>query len=169
MEFTYKKHDNEHLFSSLAKHKLGLHKLQNYIPLYSLFFALNDANWDSINLNNVPSYDYLLSLPITALTTEKIDDINQEFKEKKDELDTYKNTSIQNLWLGELDEFEKVYEKWLSEMNELTSESTTKKDKEKGKGTKTIKKVEKKEEGTKIIKKVEKKEEPKTKIVKKTK
>ena len=53
MELTYKKHDNEHLFSSLAKHKLGLHKLQNYIPLYSLFFALNDANWDSINLNNV--------------------------------------------------------------------------------------------------------------------
>jgi len=53
MEFTYKKHDNEHLFSSLEKHKLGLCKLQNYIPLYSLFFALNDANWDSINLNNV--------------------------------------------------------------------------------------------------------------------
>ena len=52
MEFTYKKHDNEHLFSSLAKNKLGLHKLQNYIPLYSLFFALTDSNWDSINLNN---------------------------------------------------------------------------------------------------------------------
>ena len=52
MEFTYKKHDNEHLFASLEKNKLGLNKLQNYIPLYSLFFELNDANWDSINLNN---------------------------------------------------------------------------------------------------------------------
>mgnify|MGYP003335608590 CR=1 FL=1 len=38
-------------------------------------------------------------------------DINKEFKEKKDELDTYKNTTVQDLWLRELDEFEKYYDK----------------------------------------------------------
>ena len=116
----------------------------------------------AINLNNTPSYDYLLSLPITSLTTEKIDDINQEFKEKKDELDTYKNTSVQNLWLVELDEFEKVYVKWLCEMDELTSDTIKKKDKsDKGKGAKSV---------IKTIKKIEKKEEPKiVKVIKKTK
>lgn len=120
-------------------------------------FIENEYPELSININNNTSYDYLLSLPITSLTTEKIDDINKEYKEKKDELDTYKNTSIQNLWLGELDEFEKAYEKWLAEMEELTSDSVVKK--EKVKASKTVKKVEKKVE----------KQEPKLKVVKKTK
>jgi hypothetical protein len=52
MEFGYKKHDNEKLFLSLEKTGLGLNKLQNYIPLYNNFFALTDANWNNINLNN---------------------------------------------------------------------------------------------------------------------
>jgi len=52
MEFTYKKHDNSKLFSSLEKTGLGLKQIQNYIPLYNNFFALTDANWNNINLNN---------------------------------------------------------------------------------------------------------------------
>jgi hypothetical protein len=52
MEFTYKKHDNSKLFSSLEKTGLGLKFIQNYIPLYDTFFALTDVNWNSINLNN---------------------------------------------------------------------------------------------------------------------
>ena len=43
MEFTYKKHDNDKLFSSLEKTELGIKKLQNYIPLYSKFFVLNES------------------------------------------------------------------------------------------------------------------------------
>ena len=52
MEFTYKKHDNSKLFLSLEKTGLGLKQIQNYIPLYNNFFALTDANWNNINLNN---------------------------------------------------------------------------------------------------------------------
>jgi len=52
MEFTYKKHDNSKLFSSLDKANLGLKQLQNYIPLYNNFFELTDVNWNNINLNN---------------------------------------------------------------------------------------------------------------------
>ena len=52
MEFTYKKHDNSKLFLSLEKNGLGLKQIQNYIPLYNNFFALTDANWNNINLNN---------------------------------------------------------------------------------------------------------------------
>jgi hypothetical protein len=52
MEFSYKKHDNDKLFSSLEKTELGIKKLQNYIPLYSKFFVLNETNWNTINLNN---------------------------------------------------------------------------------------------------------------------
>jgi hypothetical protein len=52
MEFTYKKHDNSKLFLSLEKTGLGLKNIQNYIPLYNNFFALTDANWNNMNLNN---------------------------------------------------------------------------------------------------------------------
>jgi len=52
MEFSYKKHDNEKLFSTLEKTNLGIKQLQNYIPLYAKFFQLTDSNWNTINLNN---------------------------------------------------------------------------------------------------------------------
>ena len=52
MEFSYKKHDNEKLFSTLEKTDLGIKQLQNYIPLYAKFFVLTESNWNAINLNN---------------------------------------------------------------------------------------------------------------------
>jgi DNA topoisomerase-2 len=96
----------------------------------------------SISLNGNPSYDYLTNLPLFSLTAEKIEDINNEYKEKKDELDNYKNTTIQDLWLRELDEFEKVYEKWFNDMEENQSgvdkkTNTTKGTKTSGKSTVT--------------------------------
>ena len=67
----------------------------------------------AINLGSVESYDYLVNLPLFSLTMEKIDEINAEYKAKKDELDNYKNTTVESLWLEELKEFEQVYDEWL--------------------------------------------------------
>jgi DNA topoisomerase-2 len=89
----------------------------------------------SISLNSTSSYDYLTNLPLFSLTAEKIDDINKEFKEKKDELDTYKNTTVQDLWLHELDEFEKYYQKMVEE--EQNNDSNDKKTKSTKTTTKT--------------------------------
>ena len=53
MKFSYNKRDNSKLFSSLEKKEsANISKIQNYIPLYNNFFALTDANWNNINLNN---------------------------------------------------------------------------------------------------------------------
>jgi len=53
MEITYKKQDNNILFSSLEKeHLLNVSKIQNFVPLYKNFFELNDNNYNNINLNN---------------------------------------------------------------------------------------------------------------------
>ena len=53
MDFSYKKNDNSLLFSSLEKETLlNAKSAQNYIPLYSQFFTLTDANYNNINLNN---------------------------------------------------------------------------------------------------------------------
>lgn len=46
----YKKNNNTSLFQSLDK--IGMTKIQNYVPLYGLFFSLNDDNYNSINLNH---------------------------------------------------------------------------------------------------------------------
>ena len=67
----------------------------------------------AINLGSVESYDYLVNLPLFSLTTEKIDEINAEYKAKKEELNNYKNTTVESLWLEELKEFEQVYDEWL--------------------------------------------------------
>ena len=53
MELFYKKNKNKEVFSNLETVELGNFKhMQNYIPIYSRFFAFNDTNWNSINLNH---------------------------------------------------------------------------------------------------------------------
>jgi DNA gyrase/topoisomerase IV subunit B len=105
----------------------------------------------SINLNSTPSYDYLLSLPLTSLTSEKIDDLNAEYNQKKNELELYKGSTIHSLWLAELDEFEKVYNEWLIEMDQNTLDSTKKKTNTKTKTSdKKVKSDEKKQNTSSI-------------------
>lgn len=53
MEINYKKNNNRELFTQLSQDKLvNIDNLQNYIPIYSNFFSLNEKNFNSINLNN---------------------------------------------------------------------------------------------------------------------
>lgn len=53
MEVNYKKNKNRELFTQLVDDKLvNMDNLQNYIPIYSNFFNLNENNYNSINLNN---------------------------------------------------------------------------------------------------------------------
>ena len=47
----YQKKKNTHLFQKLGVHH-GLSHLQNYIPTYRRFFALNDSNWNTVVLNH---------------------------------------------------------------------------------------------------------------------
>jgi hypothetical protein len=52
IEINYQKRKNGELFKSLEnKETLFLSKCQNYIPTYNRFFALNETNYNSINLN----------------------------------------------------------------------------------------------------------------------
>ena len=46
----YKKNKNKQVFLEFEKY--GIKEIQNYIPLYKLFFSLNDKNYNSINLNH---------------------------------------------------------------------------------------------------------------------
>ena len=47
----YQKPKNDNVLKDLEMSSMGLKKCQNYIPIYSKFFSLNDTNYNSINLN----------------------------------------------------------------------------------------------------------------------
>lgn len=62
----YQKRKNTELFKNFEeKTSLFLSKSQNYIPIYTRFFSLNDTNYNNVNLNN---------LWYISNTQEKLDD-----------------------------------------------------------------------------------------------
>ena len=53
MLINYQKRKNLELFNSLAKpESLFMSDMQNFIPIYTRFFSLNDTNYNGINLNH---------------------------------------------------------------------------------------------------------------------
>jgi len=52
-DINYEKRKNKELFKELETHEiLSTDKLQNYSPIYNKFFALNETNYNNINLNH---------------------------------------------------------------------------------------------------------------------
>lgn len=77
------------------------------------------------------SYNYLLSMPIYNLTTEKIEELQKQKDEKESEYDILENTTIKTLWLNELNKLEKDYDKWLSKRIKNDKDNKLKKNKDK--------------------------------------
>ena len=63
--------------------------------------------------DRLKSYDYLTEMSLFSLTFEKIEELKQKYEERRIELEIYMNTSIQDLWKNELNEFMNEYKKWL--------------------------------------------------------
>ena len=61
MELNYRKNNNKQLFENFNNSDfLDIENSQNYFPLYNTFFSLNNANYNSINLNNKYKLDVIL-------------------------------------------------------------------------------------------------------------
>ena len=56
-------------------------------------------------------YDYLLSMPLYSLTTEKIEDLKDKIDNKETEMHTLESKTEKELWCDELDEFKLAYVK----------------------------------------------------------
>lgn len=78
------------------------------------------------------NYNYITNIPLFALTLEEIDKLNEDYKNKKEILEEYINTSLEELYEKDLKEFEKAYNKWFKEM-ELEDQESDKKTNKKGK------------------------------------
>jgi DNA topoisomerase-2 len=58
------------------------------------------------DLKDVPlssQYDYLLSMPLSSLTAEKIADLQKEASKKEQDFEQLQNTSPEDLWRADLD------------------------------------------------------------------
>ncbi len=53
------------------------------------------------------NYNYLLNMPISSITKEKYDKLLKQLKEEKDKLAKLKKTTIEQMWIQDLDELEK--------------------------------------------------------------
>ena len=73
----YQKNDNETLFETFEK-ELQVYNIQNYIPLYTRYFNLNESNYEKINLNH-----YNTILDIEKKETDNI--FNVKLKNEKKE------------------------------------------------------------------------------------
>jgi len=60
------------------------------------------------------SYNYLLSMPIYNLTTEKIEELKKQEEDKKNQYEELDKMTIEKIWLSELDKLEKEYIKFIN-------------------------------------------------------
>lgn len=101
------------------------------------------------------SYNYITTMALFALTQEKINELNEEYKNKKEDLEALESKTTKGIWLDELDEFLGEYKRWhKSRYNEYLEEinSSNKKDsKKKKKNSKKKKKNSKSKKSKNVI------------------
>lgn len=65
--------------------------------------------------NSQKPYDYLLNLPMKFFSKEKLEELEKNIKDLEDILQKLLSTPPQKIWLRELNEFEAVYSKWVTQ------------------------------------------------------
>jgi DNA topoisomerase-2 len=69
------------------------------------------------NINNLDkSYSYLIELPLWSLTFEKIEELKSQLEQIEKILEDYMNKTEEEIWLGEIKEFEEAYKIWLKDI-----------------------------------------------------
>ncbi|DBB17682.1 TPA: hypothetical protein ACH3X3_002722 [Trebouxia sp. C0006] len=103
---------------------------------------------DSIEDTSGCSYDYLLSMPIQNLTIEKVEKLKAEAASQEAEVARLHGTTVQQLYLQDLDAFSEAYEAWEADeaansakLSEQQRRALLKNGKKPGKAGKAAKKV----------------------------
>jgi DNA topoisomerase-2 len=55
------------------------------------------------------SFNYLLNMPMSSITKEKMAELTEKIKSLKDLIKTTQKESIEDMWLADLDEIEKEF------------------------------------------------------------
>lgn len=77
------------------------------------------------------SFNYLLRMPVRTFTANKVRSLNNEIKSAQTVLDNFRNKNEKDMWISDLDEFEREYDKWLVQMEKEDSKNEKKQRKRK--------------------------------------
>jgi len=86
---------------------------------------LQDKDYDTIDDDQ--EYKYLIRMPMDSVSEENVDKLLKEHQLKQDELDRIKETTIQQMWLSELDILEHEYREYQKEREQAQQGDTKKK------------------------------------------
>jgi DNA topoisomerase II len=87
-------------------------------------------------LKSEKSYDYLTSMLLFSLTDEKIKELENIYKDKKEELERYEKLTVEEIWESELDDLLQKYKKWVLNKEEEEEEEADSNGKKKRKSKK---------------------------------
>ena len=86
---------------------------------------LQDKDYNTIDDDQ--EYKYLIRMPMDSVSEENVDKLLKEHQLKQDELDRIKETTIQQMWLSELDILEHEYLEYQKEREQAQQGDTKKK------------------------------------------
>ena len=112
---------NNELKTLSAKARFIQYNLDNTIDLRKkskeeIFAILSNFQFD-LSENN--DYNYLIKMPMDSVSKENVEKLMTEYEQKKCELETIKATSLEKMWLKELDELKIAYNEFLGTNNKL--------------------------------------------------
>ena len=97
----------------------------------AIYNMLDEKNYDKINEDD--EYKYLVKMPMDSVSQENVDKLLQEKGDKDTELGIIKTTTIEKMWLKELEQLEIAYKEYQKQraaaMMELVVKKTIKKKK----------------------------------------
>ena len=81
-----------------------------------IFKILEDNNYPKFTRNfdddiRNADYEYLLILRVDSVTEEKLDKLKKEVDNLNEQINILENTTIENMWLSELNDFKEAYDK----------------------------------------------------------
>jgi DNA topoisomerase-2 len=128
----------EHLIEALEKELVILSNKARYIQELlddtidlrkkkkaEIILMLQEKGYDIIDQDT--EYKYLVRMPMDSVSDENVNKLKKEHKDKSDELERIKETTIQQMWLSELYELEKEYIQYREERLQIASGVSEKK------------------------------------------
>ena len=78
-----------------------------------IIYMLQDKEYDTVDCDE--EYKYLVRMPMDSVSEENVEKLLKEHHDKVDELEHIKSTTIQQMWLSELEILEKEYKEFQKE------------------------------------------------------
>ena len=111
---------------------------------------LSDKDYEQID--DDVDYKYLVKMPMDSVSEENVEKLLNERNSKAEQLEQIKNTTIEQMWMTELEILEQEYQEYLKERKRITSGEQTNQKNTKATITKTgVKKIVKKTTNAKKV------------------